>query len=72
MSESESNNGGFLWGVRAISREAGRTPRQMYHIIESGHLKCVKKIGGVYTAHRPTLRREIGAVEQRQHDEVAS
>jgi hypothetical protein len=65
MSESHADNG-YLWGGRAIGREIDRSPRQTYHLIEHGHLRCVKKLGGVYVAHRNELRREMSALVQRE------
>jgi hypothetical protein len=69
---SESNeDGGYIWGSRAIGREIDRSERQTFYLIERGHLKCVKKVGGIYVAQRGALRREMSAVEQRQDEAVS-
>jgi hypothetical protein len=56
---SETNEGladDLLWGVAAIAAEIGRTPRQVYHLIEAGRLP-VKKLGNkTIVASRAELR----------------
>jgi hypothetical protein len=64
MSESE-----FANGAAEIGAVIGKTPTQTYHLLRMGLIRCAKKIGHQHIAHIPTLKREFGAVEQR--DEVA-
>jgi hypothetical protein len=52
----------YCWGIREISDEAERTPRQMYHMVKRGELKCVRKKGGLYFCNRGALRRELDEV----------
>jgi hypothetical protein len=69
---SESNeDSGYIWGSRSIGREINRSERQTFYLIERGHLKCVKKVGGVYVAQRGALRREMSALVE-QHGEAVS
>jgi hypothetical protein len=54
-------NDSFAWGIDAIAETIERTPRQAYHLISSGQLKSVRKLGGRWVAHRRALRAECGA-----------
>ena len=36
----------ILWGVKAISEEINRSPRQTFHMLETRHLPA-RKVGGV-------------------------
>ncbi|MGO7575924.1 hypothetical protein ACC699_13715 [Rhizobium ruizarguesonis] len=45
----------LIWGVEEISRLIGRTERQTYHMIKSGHLPMVKQVGERYVASRQKL-----------------
>jgi hypothetical protein len=46
----------ILWGVKAISEEINRSPRQTFHMLETGHLPA-RKVGGRWTATRSRLHR---------------
>ena len=54
----------LLWGVDSIADEIGRTPRQVYYLLEGGQLPA-QKIGGRWCASRARLRKffEGSAVE---------
>jgi hypothetical protein len=53
----------LIWGVKHIAREINRTPAQTYHLIATGALKGVHKIGHkTIVASRRELRRQFGAV----------
>ena len=45
----------LIWGVAEIARLIGRTERQTYHMIQSGHLSVVKQVGARYVASRQKL-----------------
>ncbi|MBB3745024.1 putative DNA-binding transcriptional regulator AlpA [Rhizobium sp. BK591] len=45
----------LIWEVEEIGKVIGRTPRQTYHMINSGHLPMVKQVGGRYVASRSKL-----------------
>ena len=45
----------LIWGVAEISKRIGRTERQTYHMIQSGHLPMVKQVGERYVASRRKL-----------------
>lgn len=54
--QSERNeNMDLIWGVDAIGKLIGRTARQTYHMINSGHLPMVKQVGERYVASRAKL-----------------
>jgi len=45
----------LIWGTEDIARLIGRTERQTYHMIKSGHLPMVKQVGERYVASRQKL-----------------
>jgi hypothetical protein len=45
----------FLWGAAAIAKAIGRTARQTYHLLESGHLPA-NRVGNRWVASRQRLR----------------
>lgn len=45
----------LIWGVSEIAALIGRTERQAYHMIQSGHLPMVKQVGERYVASRQKL-----------------
>lgn len=45
----------LVWGVTDIAKLIGRTERQTYHMIYSGHLPIVKQVGERYVASRGKL-----------------
>lgn len=53
----EKNNEALdlIWGVEAIGSLIGRSYQQTYHMIQSGHLPMVKKMGERYVASRSKL-----------------
>ena len=57
-----SNSGEFIWGAPAISAVIGRSPRQTFHILSGGQIKCARKVGGRWVVSRAALLREFGAV----------
>jgi hypothetical protein len=58
--EESSPRGRQLWGSIEIGRAINRTPRQAYHLLNSGAIKSARKVGGRWTANETTLRREFG------------
>ncbi|GAB2205941.1 hypothetical protein ROS1_27570 [Roseibium sp. ROS1] len=53
MSESEPLD--LIWGVDEIGRVIGRNYQQAYHLIRSGKLPMVKRVGERYVASRSKL-----------------
>ncbi|MDI7921754.1 hypothetical protein [Ferirhizobium litorale] len=51
----DTNEIDLVWGVEAISKLIGRTYRQTYYMIQSGHLPMVKQVGERYVANRQKL-----------------
>lgn len=51
----ESENLDLVWGVQAMADIIGRTYQQTYHMIQSGHLPIVKRIGERYVVSRQKL-----------------
>ena len=51
----------LLWGAEKIAPAIGRTQRQLYHLVATGRLKSVKRIGNRLVASRGALLRELGA-----------
>jgi hypothetical protein len=45
----------LVWGVEAIGAIIGRTYQQTYHMIQSGHLPMVKRVGERYVASRAKI-----------------
>jgi predicted DNA-binding transcriptional regulator AlpA len=45
----------LIWGVEDIGKLIGRSYQQTYHMIQSGHLPMVKRIGERYVASRSKL-----------------
>lgn len=48
----------LIWGGANIAREIGRTPRQTYHLLETGKLPA-KKIGDLWVGSKTVLRRHL-------------
>lgn len=44
----------LVWEVEEIAKLIGRTPRQTFHILQSGQLPA-KKVGGRWVAERSRL-----------------
>lgn len=55
------HNSDFVWGADAIGKVIGRNARQVHHLLNSGQLKCAKRLGGRWVASRAALLRELGA-----------
>ena len=51
----------LLWGAEKIAPAIGRTQRELYHLVATGQLKSVKRIGNRLVASRGALLRELGA-----------
>ena len=49
----------ILWGVVEMGEEARRTPRQMSYMLNSGLIKCARKVGHQWTTTRGELRAEL-------------
>ena len=49
----------LVWGCKAIGREIGLSPRQVFHMLENDRLPA-KKISGKWCASRAGLRRFFG------------
>jgi hypothetical protein len=47
------------WGAEAIGRCIDRNEEQTRHLIRSGRLRCVKKVGDMWVAAVADLRREF-------------
>jgi hypothetical protein len=68
MSDEQTVNGesecafDFLWGSEQIGRAIGRTERQTFHMLNGGHIKSAKKVGGRWVVSKVALLRELGAV----------
>jgi len=59
--ENPTQNADFVWGTKAIGAEINRTTRQTFHLLSVGAIKSARKKGGIWVAHRGTLRKEFGA-----------
>jgi hypothetical protein len=53
----------LIWEVNPIAKEIGRTPRQTFHMLETGKLPA-KKIGGRWCSTRSALRRHFAMPAQ--------
>jgi hypothetical protein len=49
-----------VWGARNIGKEINRSPRQAFHLLESGKLPA-KKVGSQWVSTRGALRRSLTA-----------
>jgi hypothetical protein len=54
----------LIWGVEAIASEIGRTPRQAYHLLQSGALPVAKKVGGHWVVQRRKLEAFFAGEDQ--------
>jgi hypothetical protein len=50
-----------VWGAKAIGAEISRSARQTHYLLEKGHIKSARRVGGRWTAVPSALRREFGA-----------
>jgi hypothetical protein len=46
----------LLWGAAAIGEVIGRTPKQVFHMLESGHIPPARKKGGKWVVSESKLR----------------
>jgi hypothetical protein len=53
----------LIAGVDDIAAFTNRSRRATYHLVKSGRLAGVKKIGGIWTMHVPTFLRETFGAE---------
>ena len=58
--DKAKDNDELAWGAGAISRIINRTERQTFHLLKTGAIKSVKKVGGRYAGYPSALRREFG------------
>ena len=49
----------LIWGDRAIAKVLNLTPRQTNHLIVSGRLQSVKKVGGKHVGTARGVRRDV-------------
>jgi hypothetical protein len=54
----------IIWGAEEIGRVINRNPRQVWHLLDRGEIKCARKVGGRWCASRAALLREFGAGQQ--------
>jgi hypothetical protein len=57
----------ILWGTAEIGEELRRSERQAAYLLNSGLIRCAKKIGHQWTAVRGELRREVTQREREEH-----
>jgi hypothetical protein len=51
---------GVAWGCKSIAAVIGRTERQTFNLLEGGHIRCARKVGGRWTAGVRALQAEFG------------
>ena len=51
----------LVWGIKAIADEIGKTPRQAFHLVDTGAIPAAK-IGGRIVASRTRLREHFRAL----------
>ena len=51
----------LVWGIKAIADEIGKTPRQAFHLVDTGAIPAAK-IGGRIVARRTRLREHFRAL----------
>jgi hypothetical protein len=61
----------LVWQADGIGKEINRTPRQVYHLLKIGAIKCARQVGGIWCANRPDLRREFGGRNEARETEAA-
>jgi len=49
----------IVWGVANIALLINRSPRQVWHLLENGRLRSVRKIGKRYVANEDDLLNEF-------------
>lgn len=56
MTDKNEEGLGLVWGVEAIAKKIGRTPRQTFHMCSTGVLPA-KKVGARWVAKDDVLER---------------
>ena len=46
----------LIWGAAAIGKVINRTPKQVFHMLESGHIPPARKLGGKWVVSERQLR----------------
>jgi hypothetical protein len=59
-----SKSSDLLWGADEIGRAINRNPRQVWHLLDRGEIKCAVKKGGRWVASRAALLREFGGADR--------
>jgi len=54
--DSEPKAIDLLWGAAAIGKVIGRTPKQVFHLLENGHIPPARKLGGKWVVSERQLR----------------
>jgi hypothetical protein len=49
----------IVWGAAAIGRVINRTPRQVHHMLKSGHIQAARRCGSRYFADKAGLRAQF-------------
>jgi hypothetical protein len=49
----------ILWGAAEIGKEINRTPRQTYHLLAKGLIRCAQQRGNLYSCDRDALLAEF-------------
>ena len=52
----------LLWGAAEIARVINRTPKQVFHMLESGHIPPARKRAGKWVVSERQLREFFEAV----------
>ncbi|MBB5755134.1 hypothetical protein [Prosthecomicrobium pneumaticum] len=55
MDGEDSNSLELIWGIGPIGKLIGRSYQQTYHMVRSGKLPAVKRVGERYVASRAKL-----------------
>ena len=53
----------LLWGAAEIARVINRTPKQVFHMLESGHIPPARKVGGRWMVSRRKLVAFLGGAD---------
>jgi hypothetical protein len=51
----------FVWGAEKIGLVIGRNRRQAESLLARKHIKCARRVGGMWVANREALLKEFGA-----------
>ncbi len=49
----------LAWGAAAIGKVIGRNRRQTFYLLEKGHIKGAKKVGGQWVGEHNNLRKSF-------------